>query len=139
VLRPFVRALTHVPSLCVLGATVALAQHPTGQSHAAPSGQAAMIGMWAGPFQMQATGTMEVLVARDSTNTGWRVKMQLLVDHPFPPIDLRDFKVDAGTVTWLADLMGTACRAKAVLDGSKMKGEMVCDTRTLTFDLTKKA
>ena len=85
---------------------------------------------------MQSTGGMELLVARDSV---WRVKMQLIVDHPFPPLDVRDFKVDGKTVSWVNDLMGTPCKTTATLDdGNKMKGEMVCDARTLTFALAKK-
>jgi len=140
VLASIVRALAHAAVLSVAGASVAIAQHPGGSPHGPPTGNhAAMLGTWAGTFQMQQTGGMELLVARDSTNTAWRAKMQLIVDHPFPPVDLRDFTVDGKTVTWVSDLMGTACKAKAALDGNTMKGEMVCDARTLTFDLTKKA
>ena len=136
---PLVRVIAHAASLSLLGATVALAQHPpSGQSHA-PSADQAMLGTWAGSFVMQAKGGMELLVARDSTGAGWHVKMQLMVDHPFPPIDVREFKVDGKTVTWLSDLMGTTCEAKAALDGDTMKGDIVCDARTLTFDLRKKA
>jgi hypothetical protein len=124
-------------SLTTLGATIALAQQPATGSPAGPrSDHARMVGTWEGPFQMQSTGAMELLVARDSV---WRVKMQLIVDHPFPPVDLRDFEVDGRTVTWVADLMGTACKATSRLDDAgRLKGEMVCDARTLTFDLAKK-
>jgi hypothetical protein len=139
VLVSIARALAHAVLLSVAGSTIAIAQHPGGAPNGpATSAHAAMLGTWAGTFQMQQTGGMELLVARDSTNTAWRAKMQLIVDHPFPPVDLRDFSVDGKTVTWVSDLMGTACQAKAALDGNKMKGEMVCDARTLTFDLTKK-
>jgi hypothetical protein len=129
VLSPVLRALAHAVSLSTLGATVALAQHPAPQD-------AAIVGTWAGTFQMQSTGGMELLVARDTT---WHVKMQLIVDHPFPPVDIRDFKVDGKNVTWTSDLMGTACKAKATIDDAgTMKGDMACDARTLTFSLTKK-
>ena len=140
VLAPLVRAVAHAASISVLGATVALAQHPpSAQAHAPSGDQATLLGTWAGSFVMEAKGGMELLVARDSAGAGWRVRMQLMVDHPFPPVDVRDFKVDGKTVTWLSDLMGTTCKAKAALDGNTMKGDMVCDARTLTFDLTKKA
>ena len=125
-------------SLTVLCATTAFAQHPGAQQHAAPAGDAAVVGTWAGTFQMQTSpGKMELLVARDST---WHVKMQLIVDHPFPPVDAREFKVDGKNVSWTSDLMGTACKAAATIDAAgAMNGELKCDTRTLAFSLTKKA
>ncbi|HUQ80932.1 MAG TPA: hypothetical protein VM076_07345 [Gemmatimonadaceae bacterium] len=132
-LSPALRALAHAVSLSTLGATVALAQHP-GQHPAQPD--AAIVGTWSGKFQMQATGGMDLLVAHDTT---WHVKMQLLVDHPFPPVDVRDFKVEGKNVTWINDLMGTPCKAKATIDDAgTMKGDMACDARTLTFSLTRK-
>ena len=136
-LTTLARGLSLAASLSALCVTAAMAQHPTsgGQPHGAPAGDAAMVGTWAGTFQMQATGGMELLVARDSV---WRAKMQLVVDHPFPPVDTRDFKVDGKNVTWVNDLMGTPCKATATVEAGVMKGEMKCDARTLTFSLTKK-
>lgn len=134
---PIGRVLTRAWLLCTFGASMALAQHPAGGAHGqSTADHAKMVGSWEGTFRLQVDGGMELLVARDSV---WRVKMQLIVDHPFPPVDVRDFKVDGKAVTWVNDLMGTACKAAATLDDAgAMKGQMVCDARTLTFSLTKK-
>jgi hypothetical protein len=132
------RGLSRAALLSTLCATAAMAQHPSpgAQHQGAPAGDAAMAGTWAGTFQMQSTGGMELLVTRDSV---WHAKMQLVVDHPFPPVDTREFKVDGKNVSWINDLMGTPCKATATVDAGVMKGEMKCDARTLTFSLTKKA
>ena len=132
------RSFSAVVTLSLACASLTFGQHPSGGSHRAPQGShEKIVGSWEGTFQMQSTGGMELVVARDSV---WRVKMQLIVDHPFPPLDVRDFKVDGKTVTWVNDLMGTPCKATATLDDNtkNMKGEMVCDARTLTFALAKK-
>lgn len=137
--RMISRAISLALAASALGTSVALAQHPGGAGHGAQrADHADMLGTWEGKFQLssQGTGGMELLVARDSV---YRVKMQLIVDHPFPPVDLRDFKVDGKNVTWVNDLMGTTCNATAVLDDAgEMKGEMKCDARTLAFSVTKK-
>jgi hypothetical protein len=137
--RTVSHSLSLVLVLTAFGASVAVAQHPGGPSHATQkTDHANMLGTWEGKFQLssQGTGGMELLVARDSV---YRVKMQLIVDHPFPPMDLRDFKVDGRYVTWVNDLMGTTCNGTAVLDDAgAMKGEMKCDARTLTFSVSKK-
>ena len=137
--RPLSRSISLALALTAFGASAALAQHPGGATHGAQkTDHTNIVGTWEGKFQMssQGTGGMELLVARDSV---YRVKMQLIVDHPFPPVDLRDFKVDGKNVTWVNDLMGTTCNATAVLDDAgALKGEMKCDARTLGFSVTRK-
>ena len=137
--RSVSRSVALALALSALGTSVSLAQHPGGAGHGAQrTDHANMLGTWEGKFQLssQGTGGMELLVARDSV---YRAKMQLIVDHPFPPVDLRDFKVDGKNVTWVNDLMGTTCNGTAVLDDAGvMKGEMKCDARTLAFSVAKK-
>jgi hypothetical protein len=114
------------------------AGHPTGKPHApAPTAKDAdrLTGTWEGTYQAQHNGGMELVVARDSA---WKASMQLTADHPFPPLDLRDFTVDGTKVSWGNDLMGTPCKATAVVDGAKMTGQMACGTFSLSFTLAKK-
>lgn len=122
----------------ILSVFPALAQQPSSvarQSH--QSGDARLVGTWEGTVELQGqTGGMELLVARDSA---WRVTMQFHVDHPFPAVAVRDFKVVGDTVSWTNDLMASACSSSALLEkASHMKGQMVCGERTLGFSLTRR-
>ena len=132
-----VRPIALLVSLCALAAQPAQAQHPQAASglHAADDASARVAGRWEGTYESSFKGAMELLVVRD---TGLKATMQLVADHPFPALELREFKVAGEKLTWIADLMGTPCKSTAVISERTMKGEMVCDARTITFVLTKR-
>ena len=86
VFRSTARSLALAAFVTFPGAAAAAAQHPSGGSHAATTSRHVdMVGTWDGKFTLtqQGTGEMELLVARDSV---YRVKMQPIVDHRFPPV-----------------------------------------------------
>lgn len=122
-------------ALCVLPA---LAQRPAPHPlQSAQDSSARVVGTWEGTVELQGqSGGMELTVARDSV---WRATMEFHVDHPFPAVPLRDFKVAGDTVSWTNDLMASACNASALLEnGNRMSGQMVCGERTLGFSLAKR-
>ena len=124
--------------LGALSVLPAVAQRPA--TRATPSAQdssARVVGTWEGTVELQGQkGGMELTVARDSV---WRATMEFHVDHPFPAVPLRDFRVTGDTVSWTNDLMASLCHSSALLEkGDRMSGQMVCGERTLAFSLAKR-
>lgn len=116
----------------------AFAQHPAPHTmQPAQDSSARVVGTWEGTVELQGqSGGMELTVARDSV---WRATMEFHVDHPFPAVPLRDFKVAGDTVSWTNDLMASVCHSSALLEKSdRMNGQMVCGERTLAFSLAKR-
>ena len=126
------RSLQFVAAL-LFAASPVLAQH---QAH----DSTAMLGTWEGPFATDhgPGGTMQVVVAHDST--GVRATMKVSLHPEMAPSNLTDIKHVGDKVTWSQETGGMRCSGSAGLntDGA-LAGTLDCGHAILSFTLTKNA
>src|SRR4051812_47084949 len=83
-------------------------------------------GVWEGPVrhvgEADPIGGYRLEIVHD---TAWKVSMDVITAQT-PSAAGTDFKPDGNRATWMASLMGAACKTTAVIDGTKLKGETVC-------------
>jgi hypothetical protein len=111
---------------------------------AAPDISSQLIGTWEGPYQSEAVppGSLKLVIAQVEKRE-WKVTLEVISDQPPPAGEVRDFTVEAGTVSWIQDIADMQCRSVAKLVAGVLKGDAECTQGgavvvTATFLLEKK-
>jgi hypothetical protein len=97
------------------------------------------IGVWEGPVwhmgESDPIGGYRLEIGRDSV---WKVQMDVIAGQTTSGVGT-EFTPDGNRATWMAALMGNACKTTATVDGTKLKGETRCGEHGgLSFELTKR-
>jgi hypothetical protein len=125
---------------------LALATNAEAQGKPAPSAEVArqFIGTWEGPYQSEAVppGSLKLVIAQDEKQQ-WKVTLEVISDQPPAAGEVRDFTVEAGTVSWVQDISEMLCRSVAKLVAGVLKGDAECSqggavVLTASFLLEKK-
>jgi len=119
-------------TVCVAAAP-ALAQSPS------DAAKKTWVGVWEGPVwhmgESDPIGGYRLEIGRDSV---WKVHMDVITGQTTSGIGT-EFTPDGNRATWMAALMGNACKTTATVDGTKLKGETKCGEHGgLSFELTKR-
>ncbi|MGQ0703009.1 MAG: hypothetical protein ACT4PM_07765 [Gemmatimonadales bacterium] len=103
----------------------AIAGAASAQPNTKPDVSKDIIGVWEGPYQseMVTPGNLRLTVVRDST---WKVTLEIFSDQAPPAGELRDFTVNADTVSWVQTVGDLECASKAVLAAGVLKGQAEC-------------
>jgi hypothetical protein len=103
-----------------------------------------LIGTWEGPYQSEAVppGSLRLIIAQDEKHE-WKISLEVISDQPPPAGEVRDFTVEAGTVSWAQDIGDMLCRSVAKLVAGVLKGDAECTqggavVLTASFLLEKK-
>ena len=96
-------------------------------------------GVWEGPVwhvgESDPVGGYRLEIGRDSV---WKVHMDVITGQTTSGVGT-EFTPDGNRATWMASLMGNACKTTATVDGTKLKGETRCGEHGgLSFELTKR-
>lgn len=115
--------MPRILSLAGLGAL--LATSASAQPNSKPDISKEIVGVWEGPYQseMVAPGNLRLTVVRDST---WKVTLEVFSDQAPPGGEVRDFTVNADSVSWVQTVADLECTSKAVLVAGVLKGTAEC-------------
>ena len=123
-----------------------LAAAGTAGAQGKPAGDLAkqLIGTWEGPYQSEAVppGSLKLVVAR-APNGDWNVTLEVISDQPPPAGEVKEFAVQADSVSWVQDISDMQCKSVAKLVAGVLKGDAECSqggavVLTATFLLEKK-
>ena len=119
------RITTLSVAILALGSGPLTAQVPTPGPRGGDASQA-YIGTWIGPYQTEAAppGNLRLVIAR--ADTGWSVTLEVIADQAMPAGDVREFRVDGNTLSWIQTVMELECRSVAKYEGGGLKGETEC-------------
>jgi len=86
-----------------------------------------IIGIWEGPYQSDQSppGGLKLTVARGADGA-WQATLEIFSDEAPPAGDVRDFKVEADTVSWAQTVAEFECLSKATLVAGSLKGVAEC-------------
>lgn len=109
-------------ALLLVGTGSAAAQKP-----ATPDITKQLIGIWEGPYQSEAVppGTLKLSIAKGD-HQEWKVTLDVMSDQPPPTGEVKDFAVEAGTVSWTQEIADMVCTSRATLVAGMLKGTAEC-------------
>ncbi len=128
-------------ALVALGPGHLAAQVPSPEPRGGAAAQG-FLGTWVGPYQSESAppGSIRLVIAKP--DTAWKVTLEVVADQPIAAEEVREFKVEGNTLSWVQDVMGMECRTIAKYEGGGLKGETECSQNgvvaiTATFLLIK--